>query len=69
MPFVSRRPHVEPKLRRARAAVSALFFVNAVLYSTLVPRLPEVKDELDLSKVESTDVVYGLGTVQRVVRS
>lgn len=34
---------------RARAAVSALFFTNAVLYANLVPRLPEVKDRLDLS--------------------
>jgi MFS family permease len=29
--------------------VSALFLVNAVLYANLVPRLPEVKDRLDLS--------------------
>ncbi len=34
---------------RARAAVSAVFFVNAVLYANLVPRLPDVKDALDLS--------------------
>lgn len=40
---------VAPHVRRARAAVSAVFFVNAVLYSNLVPRLPEVKDRLDLS--------------------
>ena len=37
------------RLRRARIAVSAVFFVNAVLYANLVPRLPEVKDRLDLS--------------------
>ena len=36
-------------LHRARAAVSALFFVNAVLYANLVPRLPEVKERLGLS--------------------
>ena len=36
-------------LTRARAAVSGLFFVNAVLYANLVPRLPEVKDALDLT--------------------
>ncbi|MGY1746429.1 MFS transporter [Blastococcus sp. SYSU D00695] len=35
--------------RRARAAVAACFFVNAVLYAGLVPRLPEVKDRLELS--------------------
>ena len=34
---------------RARAGVSALFFTNAVLYANLVPRLPEVKDQLELS--------------------
>ncbi|MDT0278011.1 MFS transporter [Blastococcus sp. DSM 46792] len=38
-----------PRLRHARAAVSAVFFVNAVLYGNLVPRLPEIKDRLDLS--------------------
>ena len=37
------------RLRRARIAVSGVFFVNAVLYANLVPRLPEVKDRLDLS--------------------
>ncbi|KRD43861.1 fucose permease [Cellulomonas sp. Root930] len=35
--------------RRARAAVSVVFLVNAVLYANLVPRLPEVKDRLDLT--------------------
>lgn len=29
--------------------MSALFFTNAVLFANLVPRLPEVKDRLDLS--------------------
>src|SRR3954466_6680826 len=36
-------------LRRARAAVGACFFVNAVLYANLVPRLPELKADLGLS--------------------
>jgi fucose permease len=35
-------------LRTARAAVAACFFTNAVLYAALVPRLPEVRDRLDL---------------------
>jgi MFS family permease len=35
--------------RAARAAVAACFFTNAVLYAGLVPRLPEVKDRLDLT--------------------
>ena len=38
-----------PQLRHARVAVSAVFFLNAVLFANLVPRLPEIKDELDLS--------------------
>lgn len=37
------------RLRRARAAVAACFFLNAVCYAGLVPRLPEVKAELGLS--------------------
>jgi MFS family permease len=37
------------QLRRARAAVGACFFVNAVLYANLVPRFPELKAELGLS--------------------
>lgn len=37
-----------PHLRRARTGVSVLFLVNAVLYANLVPRLPEVKERLDL---------------------
>jgi MFS family permease len=35
--------------RNARAAVSALFFINAVLYANLLPRYPEVKERLGLS--------------------
>jgi MFS family permease len=49
MPSVSPAPAVEPRLRHARAAVSAVFFLNAVLYANLVPRLPDIKDRLDLS--------------------
>jgi MFS family permease len=37
------------ELRRARTAVAACFFVNAVLYANLIPRLPEVKADLGLS--------------------
>lgn len=49
MSVLSSPPAVTARLRHARTAVSALFFVNAVLYANLVPRLPEVKDRLDLS--------------------
>jgi MFS family permease len=37
------------QLRRARVAVAACFFLNAVFYSNLVPRLPELKAQLGLS--------------------
>ncbi|MGY1692068.1 MFS transporter [Geodermatophilus sp. SYSU D01105] len=37
------------RLRRARSAVAACFFLNAVFYAGLVPRLPEVKAQLGLS--------------------
>jgi MFS family permease len=42
-------PAVDPRLRRARSAVGACFFLNAVFYANLVPRLPEVKAQLGLS--------------------
>lgn len=38
----------DPLRSRARAAVSALFFINAVFYANLVPRLPTVKAQLAL---------------------
>ena len=48
MPATSTVPPTA-QLRRARAAVGACFFVNAVLYANLVPRLPELKADLGLS--------------------
>jgi MFS family permease len=36
-------------LRRARLAVAACFFLNAVLFADIVPRLPEIKADLGLS--------------------
>ncbi|HYO35775.1 MAG TPA: MFS transporter [Geodermatophilus sp.] len=43
-------PAIAPaRLRAARTAVAACFFINAVLFANLVPRLPEVKDRLDLT--------------------
>lgn len=41
--------------RRARWAVSALFFTNGALFANLLPRYPEVKDALGLD-----DAAYGL---------
>ncbi|SFF86478.1 MFS transporter [Blastococcus tunisiensis] len=37
------------QLRRARVAVAACFFLNAVFFANLVPRLPLIKEELGLS--------------------
>jgi MFS family permease len=36
-------------LRRARAAVFLLFFINAIAYANIVPRLPEIRDSIGLS--------------------
>jgi MFS family permease len=38
-----------PELRRARAAICAVFFVNGVVFSSLFARMPAVKSDLDLS--------------------
>jgi len=46
---VDRRTADPRSLRNARVAVAACFFVNAVFYADLVPRLPEVKAQLGLS--------------------
>lgn len=40
---------VPTSVRRARFAVAALFMTNGALFANLVPRLPEVKAELELS--------------------
>ena len=37
------------QLRRARVAVATCFFLNAVFYANIVPRLPEIKADLGLS--------------------
>ncbi len=47
-------------LLRARAAVSVLFFVNGVLYANLVPRLPDLKDSLDLSNAALGSGIAGM---------
>jgi MFS family permease len=48
-PAVATAPFSEARLRRARLGVAVCFFLNAVFYSNLVPRLPEVKSDLGLS--------------------
>ncbi|MFI9487755.1 MFS transporter [Promicromonospora sp. NPDC052451] len=54
---MSLAPGDRPELavRRARAAVGALFLTNGALYANLVPRLPEIKAALDLDNAS-----YGL---------
>ncbi|HEY9329196.1 MAG TPA: MFS transporter [Streptomyces sp.] len=48
--FTAQRQSVsaEPHVRRARAAVSALFFTNGAMFASLVPRYPEIKRDFDL---------------------
>ncbi|MWB97245.1 MFS transporter [Agromyces seonyuensis] len=41
--------------RRARVAVSALFFTNGAIYANVIPRFPEIKAALGMS-----DVFYGV---------
>ena len=53
-------PAVPQHARRARAAVSTVFLVNAVLYANLVPRLPEVKDRLDLTNAAFGAAIAGM---------
>lgn len=38
-----------PLLRRARTAVFLLFFANALAYASVVPRLPEIRNDIGLS--------------------
>ncbi len=38
-----------PRLRKARIGVSLLFLTNGAMWANVVPRLPEIKDKLDLS--------------------
>lgn len=50
-----RDAHVSQADRRARGAVSALFFTNGAIYANVIPRYPEIKEALGLS-----DTAYGL---------
>ncbi|WP_432561666.1 MFS transporter [Kineococcus sp. SYSU DK003] len=47
-PVSTTAPPTTP-VRRARSAVAGCFFLNAVFYSSLVPRLPELRDGLGIS--------------------
>ncbi|NJD27849.1 MAG: MFS transporter [Chloroflexi bacterium] len=39
----------DPRARRARVGVSALFLVNGMLMANVIPRMPAIKDALDLT--------------------
>ncbi len=48
-PVTTTAPAPTRQLRRARVAVAGCFALNAVFYANLVPRLPELRDDLGLS--------------------
>ncbi|WP_320781836.1 MFS transporter [Streptomyces sp. CRN 30] len=50
---VLRRP--APAVRQARVAVAVLFFTNGALYANLLPRFPQIKDDLGIG-----NTAYGL---------
>ena len=54
-------PPAPPRPRAARLATSALFVVNAFCATNVVPRLPEVRDRLDLSDAALGTAVAGAG--------
>ena len=56
------QPPAAVRLRRARIAVSALFFLNAAIYANLVPRLPDVKERLALSNAELGAAIAAMPT-------
>jgi MFS family permease len=43
------RTAIEPTLRRARVGVALIFMTNGILLGNLAPRLPEIRDNLELS--------------------
>jgi MFS family permease len=51
--------------RAARAAVAVLFFTNGALFANLIPRFPEIKDDLGLSNAAlgSALAAFPLGAV------
>ncbi|MBP2478854.1 MFS family permease [Crossiella equi] len=48
------------ELRRARAAVAAVFLTNGAVYANLVPRYPQLKDELLLNNAELGTALAGM---------
>src|SRR5699024_8134543 len=54
-PVAPARPAVAPDARRARWAVSLLFFLNGASFSAIMPRYPELVDSIGL-----TNTAFGL---------
>jgi len=52
-----------PQDRRAVASVATQFFVNGAIFASFIPRLPEIRDRIDVS----TDVLGALMTTAGVV--
>ena len=48
-PAAAVRPGPDARARHARAAVAAIFLTNGALFANVVPRYPEIKDDLGLS--------------------
>ena len=48
-------------MQRARGAVTALFFSNGAMFASVLPRLPEVKADLDLSDGQLGLALLGVG--------
>lgn len=59
------RPGTAPAHRHARAAVGAVFFANAALYANVLPRFPELKDDLGLDNAAlgSAVAAFALGAL------
>lgn len=58
-------PAPSTTLRRARAAVAALFFTNGALFANILPRYPEIKDALGLDNAAYgfTIIAYPAGAI------
>lgn len=54
--------------RRALRSVAVQFFANGAVYATVIPRLPEIRDRVDIS-IGALGVVLTLGSVAGLVGS
>ena len=54
--------------RRALAAVATQFFVNGLVYATIIPRYPEIRDRVDIS-TGGLGLVLTMGSIAGLVGS